>query len=368
MLPRTIQHPARLVPLAFLVVVFVGTSLLMLPIARAGPGGAPLLTALFTATSAVCVTGLSLYDTSTYWSGFGQVVILLLFQVGGLGIMTGATLLGLLVTRRLRLSNRLVAQAETRSIALGDVAGVMRLILIVTVGVEAAIAAILTLRLRYAYEEPWDAATWNGVFHAVSAFTNAGFSTYPDSVMRFVADPWIILPIIVAVILGGLGFPVLYEVRRKPRQPARWSVHTKITLLGTAVLLLGGFVAVLALRVEQPGDARSARLGRQAARSDLSLRHDTERRAQLRRHRQDAGGNAHRQLRADADRRRQRRHGRGHQGHDLLPARVRGPGGSSRRARRDGLPATHLLRRPATGAQHRPARGRGRRRLRRCSS
>src|SRR5215207_9207458 len=251
-LPRTIQHPARLVPLAFLIVILVGTSLLMLPISRAGPGGAPLLTALFTATSAVCVTGMNLHDTSTYWSGFGQVIILILFQVGGLGIMTGATLLGLLVTRRLRLSNRLVAQAETRSIALGDVAGVMRLILIVTVSVEAVIAAILTLRLRYAYQEPWETATWNGLFHAISGFTNAGFSTYPDSVMRFVADPWIILPITVAVVLGGLGFPVLYEVRRKPGQPMRWSVHTKITLLGTTVLLIGGSVAVLAFEWSSP--------------------------------------------------------------------------------------------------------------------
>ena len=121
-LPRTIQHPARLVPLAFLVAILVGTGLLMLPISRAGEGGAPFLTALFTATSAVCVTGLIVEDTPTYWSGFGQVVILVLFQVGGFGIMTGATLLGLLVTRRLRLSTRLVAQAETRSLALGDVA------------------------------------------------------------------------------------------------------------------------------------------------------------------------------------------------------------------------------------------------------
>lgn len=252
MLLRTIQHPARLVPLAFLIVILVGTSLLMLPISRAGPGGAPLLTALFTATSAVCVTGLNIHDTSTYWSSFGQGIILILFQVGGFGIMTGATLLGLLVTRRLRLSNRLVAQAETRSIALGDVAGVMRLILIVTVSVEAVIAAILTLRLRYAYQEPWETATWNGLFHSISGFTNAGFSTYPDSVMRFVTDPWIILPITVAVVLGGLGFPVLYEVRRKPGQPMRWSVHTKITLLGTTVLLIGGSVAVLAFEWSSP--------------------------------------------------------------------------------------------------------------------
>jgi Trk-type K+ transport system membrane component len=121
-LRHPIQHPARLVPLAFLIAVAVGTSLLLLPIARAGPGGAPLLIALFTATSAICVTGLAVVDVSTYWSGFGQAVILALFQVGGFGIMSGATLLALLVTRRLGLATRLIAQAETRSVALGDVA------------------------------------------------------------------------------------------------------------------------------------------------------------------------------------------------------------------------------------------------------
>src|SRR5919112_6851842 len=102
-LPRTLQHPARLVPLAFLLAIAVGTGLLMLPASRAGEGGAPFLTALFTAASAVCVTGLIVEDTPVYWSGFGQGVILALIQVGGFGIMSGATLLGLLVTRRLRL-------------------------------------------------------------------------------------------------------------------------------------------------------------------------------------------------------------------------------------------------------------------------
>ena len=110
-MPRTIHHPARLVPLAFLLTILGGTGLLMLPISRAGPSGAPLLTALFTSTSAVCLTGLIVEDTATYWSGFGQGVILILAQIGGFGIMTAATLLGLLVTRQLRLSNRLVAQA-----------------------------------------------------------------------------------------------------------------------------------------------------------------------------------------------------------------------------------------------------------------
>jgi len=250
--PRTIHHPARLVPLAFLVTILVGTVLLMLPMSRADPGGAPLLIALFTSTSAVCVTGLAVQDTATYWSGFGQGVILALSQIGGFGIMTGATLLGLLVTRRLRLSTRLIAQAETRSIALGEVAGLLRLIFLVTVSVELAAAAILTLRLRYAYQEPWEQAIWNGLFHAISAFNNAGFSTYSDGMMRFVADPVVIMTVTVAVVLGGLGFPVLYELRRKLRHPARWSIHTKITLLGTAVLLPAGWAAVLAFEWSNP--------------------------------------------------------------------------------------------------------------------
>ena len=251
-MPRTIQHPARLVPLALLVTILVGTVLLMLPMSRADPGGAPLLIALFTSTSAVCVTGLAVQDTATYWSGFGQGVILALSQIGGFGIMTGATLLGLLVTRRLRLSTRLIAQAETRSIALGEVAGLLRLIFLVTVSVELAAAAILTLRLRYAYQEPWEQAIWNGLFHAISAFNNAGFSTYSDGMMRFVADPVVIMTVTVAVVLGGLGFPVLYELRRKLRHPARWSIHTKITLLGTAVLLPAGWAAVLAFEWSNP--------------------------------------------------------------------------------------------------------------------
>lgn len=251
-LRHPIQHPARLVPLAFLVAITVGTILLLMPIARAGPGGAPLLIALFTATSAICVTGLAVVDIPTYWSGFGQAVILALFQVGGFGIMSGATLLALLVTRRLGLSTRLIAQAETRSVALGDVVAVLRLVLVVTIGVETLLAAILIPYLRFAYHEPWGQAIWHGVFHAVSAFNNAGLSTYPDSLVRFAADPFILVPIMVAVILGGLGIPVLYELRQKPNQPARWSVHTKLTLLGTAILLFGGFVVVLAFEWKNP--------------------------------------------------------------------------------------------------------------------
>src|SRR3712207_6821825 len=188
----------------------------MLPAARAGEGVAPFLTALFTATSAVCVTGLAVVDTPTYWSGLGQGVILALFQVGGLGIMSGATLLGLLAARRLRLSTRLIAQAETRTLGLGDVVGVLRLVLSVTVAVELVMAAALALRLRHAYGEPWADAVWNGVFLSVASFSNAGFSTYSDSVVGFAADPFILGPIMLGVILGGIGFPVMRDIRRNP--------------------------------------------------------------------------------------------------------------------------------------------------------
>lgn len=252
MLNNTIKHPARLVPLAFLLAIMAGMVVLMLPVSRAGEGAAPLLTALFTATSAVCVTGLTVVDTATYWTGFGQAVIMGLFQIGGFGIMSGATLLGFLVTRRLRLRSRLIAQAETHTLGLGDVVGVLKLILLVTVIVEVVIAAMLTLHLRLGYQEPWGVALWNGAFLSVSAFNNAGFSTYSDNLMSFMADPLIVGPIMAAIILGGIGFPVLYELRREPRRVGRWSIHTKLTVLGTALLLLLGMVAMLAYEWNNP--------------------------------------------------------------------------------------------------------------------
>jgi potassium uptake TrkH family protein len=251
-LRHPIQHPARLVPLAFLATILIGTALLMLPVSRAGLESAPFLTALFTATSAVCVTGLIVQDTPTYWSAFGQGVILALFQVGGFGIMTGATLLSLLVTRRLKLSRRLLAQAETKSISLGDVTGILRLVLVVTVSVEMVIAVLLAVRLRYTYDNSWADAAWHGLFQAVSAFNNAGFSTYSDSLSGFALDPVVLVPIMAAVVIGSLGFPVLFELRQGIRKPARWSVHTKITLLGTAILLALGLIATAAYEWTNP--------------------------------------------------------------------------------------------------------------------
>ncbi len=221
----------------------VGTLLLLLPVSRTGGEGAPFVTAVFTATSAVCVTGLTTVDTATYWTHTGQVVILALIQVGGFGIMTLASLIALFLSRRVGLRTRLTAAAETRSVGLGDVRRVLRGVLIVTVVVEGVIATLLTLRFRATYDDTWATATWHGVFHAVSAFNNAGFALYSDNLMGFLTDGLVLMPISVAVVIGGLGFPVIVEVLRN-RRARTWSLHTRLTLLMTAVLLVGGTVFI----------------------------------------------------------------------------------------------------------------------------
>ncbi len=248
-----LRHPAQVVVAAFAGAVVVGTLLLWLPIARAGAGGASFVEALFTATSAVCVTGLVVVDTPTYWSGFGEAVILALIQVGGFGIMTLASLLGLFVSRRLGLKSRLTAAAETKAVGIGDVRSVITGVFRVTVAFEAVVWAILTLRFALAYDEPWGRATYDGLFHAVSAFNNAGFSTHTDSLVGYVTDPWVCLPIAISVIAGGLGFPVWLELARHYRRPAQWSLHTTMTLSVSGALLVLGFVFITANEWHNPG-------------------------------------------------------------------------------------------------------------------
>ena len=247
------HHPSQVIVTGFAAAIAAGTVLLLLPVSRSGEGGAPFMTALFTATSAVCVTGLVVVDTPAYWSGFGEAVILALIQLGGLGIMTAASLLGVLVSRRMGLRSRLTAATETKSLGIGDVRSVLIGVLKVTVLFEVVVAAALTIRFLVAYDEPPGRALYHGVFHAVSAFNNAGFALYSDSLVRYVDDPWVCLPVAIAVIAGGLGFPVLFELRKHLRTPRRWSVHTKLTVTMTAVLLLGGSLFVTASEWSNPG-------------------------------------------------------------------------------------------------------------------
>ncbi|MPZ28175.1 MAG: TrkH family potassium uptake protein [Micromonosporaceae bacterium] len=223
----------------------------MLPAARAEPGSAGPLVALFTATSAVCVTGLIVVDTPVYWSSFGQGVIMVLFQVGGFGIMTGATLLTVLVARRLGLSDRLVARVETRH-GIGEIRVVVLRIAATVLVCEGILTLILTGRFWAGYHYPFGDALWHGAFQAVSAFNNAGFSTFSNSLVGFVTDWWINLPVMVAIVIGGLGFPVLFELLRRGRRPRAWSIHTRLTVFGSAALLLAGLAATLALEWANP--------------------------------------------------------------------------------------------------------------------
>jgi trk system potassium uptake protein TrkH len=239
----TRQHPVRLVSLAFVAVIGAGTLLLLLPISRAGDARADLLTAAFTAVSATCVTGLTVVDTATYWSPFGHAVLLGLVQIGGLGVMSMATLLTLLLFGRLGVHGTLVAQTDSRTSTLGDVRGVLATIALSSLALEAVLAAVLTVRFWFGYDQPIGTALWHGVFHSVSAFNNAGFALYSDNIISFIGDPWFILPLCVGIIAGGIGFPVYYELlrRQRPRRLLRryqyhrhnhLSMHARLTLLG----------------------------------------------------------------------------------------------------------------------------------------
>lgn len=249
-LPRSLvpsfRRPARVVLGSFATIIAVGAVLLSLPVASAGSGAASPVTALFTATSAVCVTGLIVVDTPSYWSTFGELVILGLIQVGGFGIMTLASLLGLAVARRMSLRLQLSAQVERKSLGVGQMRQVVVGVARTSVLFEICVAAVLCARLWAGYDEPFGRAAYLGGFHAVSAFNSAGFALYSDSLMRFVTDPWICVPVAVAVLFGGLGFPVLFELRRHLRVPHHWSLHAKLTLGMTLILLVIAGVAVTA--------------------------------------------------------------------------------------------------------------------------
>lgn len=236
------SRPARLVTTAFAVAAVVGTALLLLPVSRTPGSAADPMVAAFTTVSALCVTGLITVDTATYWTPFGQGVILALIHIGGAGVMTLATLLALTVRGRLGLRSALVAQAETHTGSLGDVRRVVGRIVLVMLTVETAVAVVLTARFWSGYDLGWPAALWHGVFHAGSGFNNAGFALWSDNLVPFVTDAWVILPLVVAVVLGGLGLPVLRELRWSWRRPSRWSVHTRLTVNGSLVLLLVGAV------------------------------------------------------------------------------------------------------------------------------
>lgn len=251
-LRRLSLHPAQAVVVGFGAAILAGTLLLMLPISKAGPGGASFVDALFTATSAVCVTGLTVVDTVSYWTPFGQVVIMLLIQTGGLGIMIFASLIGLVLARRLSVRSRLNTAAEAKATGFADVRGLVRGIVKITFAVELGVFLLLGLRFLFGYGYGLGEAAWHAGFLAVSSFNNAGFALYSDNLMGFVADPWVCLPIAAAIILGGLGFPVIMQLRKEFRRPLHWTMNTKLVLWGTIVLLVAGTAYLTLIEWDNP--------------------------------------------------------------------------------------------------------------------
>lgn len=247
-----LARPAQLVAFSFLVAILVGGLLLASPLANTSGTTSSLIDGLFTATSAVCVTGLTVVDTATHYTLFGKIVILVLIQLGGLGIMLVATLLSMLLMGRIGPLTRASTQRESNALNNTDVRSTAKSILKLSLLIEAVVALFLTGRFFAAYDRDIPSALWHGVFHAVSAFNNAGFALYSNNLMDFVADPWLCLPISAAIILGGLGFPVLIQLRRYGRNTLKWTMNTRLVLVMSLALLVGGTLFITVLEWNNP--------------------------------------------------------------------------------------------------------------------
>lgn len=251
--------PARFAIVIFTALIVILTLVLSLPIATRDPSATPLADALFTAVSTICVTGLSTVDMATHWSVFGNVAILIGLQVGGIGVLTLASIMGLVVSRRLGLRARLIAASDTnpsrihhgpvsesQAIRLGEIGGLLATVAISALIIELVVAAAVFPRLLIAGFDPW-AASWQSFYYAASAFTNTGFTPNAEGLTPFTTDPWMLTTLAIAVFLGSIGFPVIFALAKGWRSPRRLSVHVKLTLVTTIGLVILGALALLLL-------------------------------------------------------------------------------------------------------------------------
>jgi trk system potassium uptake protein TrkH len=230
--------PLRLLIGSFLVLILLGTALLKLPAAT--PAGQPIgwIDALFTATSAACITGLGVRDTGTGFTLFGQLVILGLIQAGGLGVMTFSLFILALFRGRVTQVQRSLLEQTLAAGAGRQLWPILRLVFVFTFATEGVGAVLLFL--RWLPELGAGRAAWYAVFHAVSAFCNAGFSLWPDNLIRWRGDAWTVLAVSALIVLGGLGFFTVYEIAKSRRRHLRLSVHSKLALAVSAVLIAAG--------------------------------------------------------------------------------------------------------------------------------
>ena len=241
--------PSRVLVFGFAAVILFGALLLTLPQATQDGLGLPFLNAAFTATSAVCVTGLVVVDTGTTFSLFGQGVILFLIQVGGLGFMTFATLFAMILGKKITLKERLLLQEALNQISVEGIVRLTKSVLQISFAIEAIGALILTL--RWYSDFGWSKALYYGVFHSVSAFNNAGFDLMGNfsSLTAFVGDPVVNITIMLLIICGGLGFIVLADLLAHRK---KFRLHTKIVLQVSGVLILLGTLFILIMEFSNP--------------------------------------------------------------------------------------------------------------------
>lgn len=251
-------HPGTLVLASFLLAISIGTLLLKLPYSSKA-GHIPWVDALFTATSAVCVTGLVVVDTSGHFTVFGQSVILALIQIGGLGVMTISVVLFRWIGRSVSFRHRKVMQDSFAHTPRGDIFDLIKSIVLFTAGAEIIGAVFLTI--HWSRELPFGHAVYTAVFHSISAFCNAGFALFSDSMVRYSDNVLLNTTICLLIVVGGIGFPVLYDVQswflqRKGRR-VRLSIQTKTVLITTLALIISGALMFAFLERQALGDVQT---------------------------------------------------------------------------------------------------------------
>ena len=266
---RGIRHVAMASPSRFAVLIFVSlillfTALFSLPIASASGRVTPLADALFTAVSTICVTGLSTVDMGTHWSPFGHVLVYLGVNIGAMGVLTLASILGLVISKRLGLRAKLIAAGDSnplrahggpvnegQTVRLGEVGQLLATVALSTLVIEVGLAILLYPSLLLGGVDPLT-ALWEAPYYAAMAFTNTGFSPNAEGIAPFATDYLFLTVLMAGVCLGSIGFPVIYTLWKHQWHVRRWSLHAKLTVITTVILFFAGAAVFLLLEYDNP--------------------------------------------------------------------------------------------------------------------
>lgn len=242
-------NPPRILMLGFGGLILLGAVLLNLPIATKVGESIGFIDALFTSASAVCITGLAVVNTGEYWSLFGKIVIIMLIQIGGLGVMTMATAGALIIGKKISLKERLVIKEQLNQKSMSGLVKLTKYVLLSTLAIEGIGSILLSIRFISIYG--WIKGIWFSIFHSISAFCNAGFDITGNSIVPFAGDFVINMTISLLVILGGIGFTVFIDVTRN-RRFKKFNLHTKVVLSITFILLVLGMLVFLIIEFNNP--------------------------------------------------------------------------------------------------------------------